>query len=80
MVEIFASTIAFLIVGSVCLLFLALLFKHVMEGIEGLLRLLYTLILTIVSIPFFLFNPRKFMQGYRLGHKSTDTAPEATLF
>lgn len=56
--EIFAAVIAFLAAGAVCLLFWALLFELVVEDIEGLLRLPYMFILTIISIPAFLLNRR----------------------
>jgi hypothetical protein len=46
-----------LVLGAVVLLFLALLFKLVMEGIGGgLAKLLGMLIATIISIPVFLYN------------------------
>ena len=54
--ELFAAVVTFLVGAAVVLLILALLFKLVIEGIEGLAKLLGMLIATIISVPVFLYN------------------------
>ena len=67
--ETFWTIFGYLLFGFICLIFLMLLLAIILEGLGRVLHILYMLILFCISIPLFLFNPKQFMEGYRLGKK-----------
>lgn len=71
---------AYLLAGMLGLIVLMLILAVFLHCITWLLNGIRIFLLLCISIPAFLFNPRQFIQGYRLGTKYPDTPLETAMF